>query len=212
MNEHDAPVVAASGTVTFDGGGSPVTADAGLTVTDVSSTTLASAAVVIGGFITGDTLTVGTAGGLTTGFSSGTLTLSGSASLATYPGRVEIGQSGFTSNGEPTPAAAATPPARSPGPLTTAPWSSNTGTSTVDTVHVAPTVVAGGTVTFDGGGAAVALDPGLTATDVDSDSGMSSATVTVAGAIAGDTLISPIRIPRPRAISGSPATAVACSC
>jgi hypothetical protein len=185
---HDAPTIAASGTVTFNGGGSAVTADSGLTVTDVSSSTLASAKVVIGGFISGDTLNFSTQNGISeSSFSSGTLSLSGVATLAQYQTALESITYGFTAGDDPTGGGSHT--------SRTLSWSvndgtvgSNTGTSTVDTVHTAPTVTAGGTVTFDGGGGAVALDPGLAVTDVDSGGVLSSATVTVAGAITGDTL------------------------
>jgi autotransporter-associated beta strand protein len=83
------PVVTASGTVSYDGGAPPVPADSGLTIVDNASTTLASAQVVIGGFVSGDTLTVGTPGALTPSFSNGTLTLTGTASVATYQTALE---------------------------------------------------------------------------------------------------------------------------
>ncbi len=183
----DMPTISAGGTVTFTGGGSPVAADPGLTVSDISSSTLSSGTVTIGGFIPGDTLTVGNLGGLTAGFSSGTLTLTGSASLSTYQTALESVDYGFAAGGDPTGGGGHT--------TRTLSWSindgtvgSNTGTSTIDTVHTAPTVTAGGTVTFTGGGAAVALDPGLGVSDPDSGGVLASATVTVAGAITGDTL------------------------
>ena len=69
--------VTAGTTVTFTGGGAAVILDSGLTVADAASSTLVSATVVIGGFISGDTLTVGTPGSLAHTFSNGTLTLSG---------------------------------------------------------------------------------------------------------------------------------------
>ena len=56
---------------------------------------------------------------------------------------------------------------------------SPTATSTVD-VHVAPTVTAGATVTFDGGGSPVALDSGLVVTDA-SSSTLASATIAIVG-------------------------------
>jgi hypothetical protein len=156
-----APVITSGGTVTFNGGGSAVTADSGLTVSDSGSSTLASATVSIGGFITGDTLTVGTLGGLTPSFSNGTLTLTGSASLTTYETALDSVDYGFAANDDPTGGGSHT--------SRTLSWSvndgtsvSNTGTSTVETVHTAPTVVAGANVTFVQGGAAVTLDPGLT--------------------------------------------------
>ena len=53
-------------------------------------------------------------------------------------------------------------------------------TSTLDTVHVAPTVAAGGTATFTGGGSPVTLDGALTVTDADSGDKLTGATVTIA--------------------------------
>jgi hypothetical protein len=188
VNEHDAPVITTGGTVTFQGGGAAVPGDLGATVSDASSTTLASAKVVISsGFLSGDTLTVASPGGLSTAYSNGTLTLTGSATLATYQTALESVKYGFTANADPTNDNADT--------VRTLSWSvndgtlgSNIGTSTVDTTHTAPHVGAGGTATFDGGGSAVALDPGLTASDVDSNGVLSSATVTVVSPLFGDTL------------------------
>ncbi len=182
------PVLTAGGTVSFTGGGAAVTADSGLTIVDNSSTTLASAKVVIGGFITGDTLTVGTPGGLTTAFGNGTLTLTGVASLATYQNALDSVAYGFAANGDPTVGGTHT--------TRTLSWSvndgtlgSNTGTSSVNTVHAAPTVVAGGTVSYDGGAPAVVLDAGLTVTDPDSGGNLAGATITISsGFHAGDTL------------------------
>ncbi len=182
-----APVVTSGGTVTFNGGGAAVTADPGLTVTDAGSATLASATVAIGGFISGDTLTVGTPGGLTSSFSSGTLTLTGSASLATFQTALDSVDYSFTAEGDPTGGGSHT--------SRTIDWTvndgslvSNTGTSTLDVVHTAPTVTAGATATFTGGGGAVVLDSGIAVSDVDSGGVLSSATITVTGAITGDTL------------------------
>jgi hypothetical protein len=182
-----APVVTAGGTVTFHGGGSAVVLDSGLVVTDASSSTLSSATMSITGYISGDTLTVGTLGGLSPSFSNGTLTLTGIASLATYQTALDSVAYGFSAHGDPTGGGSHT--------SRTIDWTVNDGTlsstaatSTVDTVHTEPTITAGGTVTFDGGGSPVTLDPGLTVTDVDSGGVLSSATVTVVGAITGDAL------------------------
>ncbi len=61
--------------------------DSGLSITDADSTTLSSATVSIsGGFVAGDTLSVPTNNGLTISYnsSSGVMSISGIASLATY--------------------------------------------------------------------------------------------------------------------------------
>ncbi|MGD0104326.1 MAG: DUF4347 domain-containing protein, partial [Rhodopila sp.] len=95
--------VVAGAAATFTGGGSAVPLDGGLTVTDTASSTLASATAVIGGFRTGDTLTVGTPGGLTAGFNGGTLTLSGVASIAAYQTALEsVAYSTDPTNTDPT--------------------------------------------------------------------------------------------------------------
>jgi hypothetical protein len=183
------PVVTAGGTVTFDGGGSPVVLDSGLVVTDASSSTLSSATVRITGYISGDTLTVGTPGGLGTSFSNGALTLTGTASLATYQTALEsISYSVSPSNSDPTGGGSHS--------TRTIDWTVNDGvlnsgtaTSTLDTVHVKPTIVAGATATFDGGGSAVTLDSGVTESDVDSGGVLASATISIGtGYISGDTL------------------------
>src|SRR5207245_1144698 len=133
-----------------------------LTVTDPDSGgNLTSAKVIIGGFISGDTLTVGTAGGLSTAFNNGTLTLGGTASVATYQTALDSVQYSFSpSNGDPTGDGTHT--------SRTITWSandgvavSNTGTSTLSTIHLAPSIVAAGTVSFTGGGSPVLLNSTL---------------------------------------------------
>ena len=62
-------------------------------------------------------------------------------------------------------------------------------TSTLTTVHAAPTVTAGGTVSFSGGGSPVLLDSTLTVSDADSGGKLAGATVAISsGFISGDTL------------------------
>ena len=188
VDAHVAPIVTAGTTVTFDGGGAAVKLDSGLTVTDGSSSTLASATIVIGGFIAGDTLTVGTPGSLGSTFSNGTLTLSGGANVSTYQTALDSIAYNFTSGGDPTGGGSHT--------SRTIDWtvndgtlSSSTATSTLDIVHEPPTITAGGTATFTGGSdTPVALDSGLVLTDPDSNGDISSATVTIGGFITGDTL------------------------
>jgi hypothetical protein len=104
ITERAPPVVVAGATVTFNGGGPAVIVDSGLTVSDPSSPTLASATVSIAsGFLAGDTLTVGTPGDLGTSFSNGTLTLSGTANLATYQTALDSVTYSFSpSTGDPT--------------------------------------------------------------------------------------------------------------
>ena len=187
---HAGPTVTAGGTVSFTGGGSPVVLNSGLAVADPDSAgNLIGAKVVIGGFISGDTLTVGSAGGLTSSFSNGTLGLSGTASLATYQTALESVAYGFsTPDGDPTGGGAHT--------SRTISWSvddgvasSTTATSSLHTVHAGPSVTAGAAVAYDSGSAPVALDAGLVVTDPDSGGLLTGATVTIgAGFLAGDTL------------------------
>jgi hypothetical protein len=182
-----APTVTAGGTPTFDGGGLAVTLDPGLTISDASSTTLTSATVVDSGFILGDTLTVGSLGGLGSVFSNGTLTLSGTASLSVYQTALDSVKFDFTGDGDPTGGGSHT--------SRTIDWSvsdgilnSGTVTSAVEVMHTAPSITTSGVATFDGGGGAVVLDSGVAISDVNSGGVLSGATITVAGAITGDTL------------------------
>jgi hypothetical protein len=178
--------VVAGATATFTGGGSAVRLDSALTVADAGSATLASATVVIGGFQTGDTLTVGTPGGLTAGFSSGTLTLSGVASIATYQTALEsVAYSTDPTNTDPTGGGSHT--------SRTISWSVDDGTisstpvnSTLNEDHVAGSVTASGTVTYTG--AAVTLDAGVSVADTDSGGDLTGATVVISNDQAGDTL------------------------
>jgi large repetitive protein len=192
VNIHDAPVVTAGASATFNGGGSAAHLDSGLTVTDLSSGTLASATVSIGtGFISGDTLNFTNQNGISGSYNSstGVLTLSGTASTTNYQTALESITYSFTSGGDPT--GGGTHTAR------TINWVANDGTlnsttatSSLTTVHVAPTVTpSGATASFTGGGAAVVLDSGITANDVDSGGNLSGATVSIGtGFLAGDTL------------------------
>src|SRR5262249_54524613 len=80
-----APVVTAGGSATFTGGGAAVTLDGQLTVSDVDSPTLAGATVTIStGFLAGDTLNFTSQNGITGTYANGTLTLSGTATVAQY--------------------------------------------------------------------------------------------------------------------------------
>jgi hypothetical protein len=182
-------VVTAGATATFTGGQSAVVLDSGLTISDQGGSTLVSATVVIGGYITGDTLAVGTPGGLSQSFSNGTLTLSGSASLATYQTALEsVAYSTTPTNADPTGGGSHT--------SRTISWSINDGTvtstaatSTLNEIHVAPTIATSGTVTYTGP-SAVTLDAVVTATDSDSSGNLAGATVQFgSGFTSGDALV-----------------------
>ena len=186
------PQVTAGATATFNGGGAAVLLDSALTVADTSSPTLAGATVSISaGFLAGDALNFTNQNGITGSYNAttGVLTLSGTASQANYQTALELITYGFSpSNGDPTGGGSAT--------TRTISWVVNDGavssaavTSTLDTVHVAPAVVAGATVSYEIGGAAVALDSALTVSDADSGGNLAGATVAIGtGFASGDTL------------------------
>ena len=193
---HVAPTVTAGGTAILTGGGPAVVLDAGLLVNDVDSGgNLTGATVKVStGFLAGDALNFTNANGITGSYNAatGVLTLSGTATLAQYQAALQSITYSFTpANGDPT--AAGTDTTR------TISWVVNDGsavngssapaTSTLTDVHVAPTVTAGGTATFTGGGPAVVLDAGLLVNDVDSGGNLTGATVKVStGFLAGDAL------------------------
>jgi VCBS repeat-containing protein len=195
---HVAPVLTAGGTVTFTGGGSAVALDTTLTLADVDNgDTLAGATVSIDSifFLAGDTLNFASQNGITGSYDAahGVLTLSGTSSIANYQAALQsVTFSESPGNTDPTGGGSDT--------TRTISWSvndgsssggtSNTGTSTLTTVHVAPVVTAGGTVTFTGGGSAVALDTTLTLADVDSGGTLAGARVSIDSThfLAGDTL------------------------
>jgi hypothetical protein len=193
---HVAPVVTAGGTVTFTGGGGPVTLDSGLTVSDVDSGgDLNGATVSISsGLLSGDTLNFTNQNGITGSYDSthGILTLSGTSSVADYQAALEsITYSFSPSNGDPTNGETDTSRTISWSVTdgSTSNGTSNTSTSTLDTTHTPPTVIAGASATFDGGGSPVTLDSTLTASDPDSNGNLSSAFVTInSGFVSGDTL------------------------
>jgi plastocyanin len=183
------PVVTAGSSVTFTGGGSAVALDSGLAVADSSSTTLVGATVSIGtGLLAGDTLNFTSQSGITGSYGAGTLTLSGTASLAAYQTALDsITYSFNPSNGDPTNGGADT--------SRTISWVVNDGsnssaavTSTLGAVHEAPSIVTAGTVHFADGVSPVALDPTLSLSDPDSAGMLSSATISLGGFFSGDVL------------------------
>jgi hypothetical protein len=146
------------------------------------------------GLFAGDMLNFTNQNGITGSFNAGNgvLTLSGTASIGDYQAALESITYIFRpANNDPTNGG--TDATRTIG------WAvtdgdvingiSNVAASTLDTVHVAPTVTAGGTATFDGGGAPVTLDSALTVSDVDSGGNLTGAAVSIgSGFIKGDTL------------------------
>jgi hypothetical protein len=188
---HVAPSITATGTAaTFTGGGSAVPLGDTVTITDPDSAgTLTSATVIISsGFVSGDTLTVGTLGGLTTSFTTGTLTLTGTASISTYDTALDSVQYNFTAGGDPTGGAAHSTSRTISWFANDGVSNSNTATTSLNIQHVAPTIsVSGTTPTY--ASSAVPLVSSVTISDVDSGSILTGATVSISsGFFTGDTL------------------------
>ncbi len=177
------PTVVAGGTVSFSGGGSPVTLASGLTVTHLVSTTLANATVVVGGLVSGDVLNFLNQGGIVGNYVSGTgtLNLSGVAALGTYQAALRSVTYSFNpGNGDPTNGGSGTSRAIT-WTVNDGALSSNPVTSNLNVIHVAPTISTSGTVTFGTGHANPALDPTLTVTAPNSFGLLHGATVTISG-------------------------------
>ena len=192
VDVRDQPTVTAGTTTTFDGGGAAVALDPQLTVGDPSSTTLDSATVTITNALGGDTLNFINTALITSSTSSSagtlTLTLNGTDTVAGYQAALNsITYSFAPTNGDPTTGARTIDWSVNDGTLGSA-----TATSTLDTVHVAPTLtVTGTTQAFDGGSVTpVTLATSVTLNDPDSGDKLASATVTIGSGFdaAGDTL------------------------
>ena len=187
------PTVGASGTATFNGGGSAVTLDSGATAADADGDNLTGATVTIeSNYTTGDTLDFSTQNGISGSWNSSThvLTLSGDASAANYQTALDSITYSFTpSDGDPTAGGSDTSRTIYWVVTSAAGVGSGTGSSTLDVVHVAPTVTSSGTVSYTAGGPAAVLDAGLTLADPDSGNNLTGATIYLGeGSITGDTL------------------------
>jgi hypothetical protein len=189
-NPFPPPTLTASGSIsTFTALGSPVALDGGITVT-CTCTTLTSATIDIGtGLLGGDILDTGTLGTLTQAYdtASGTLTLTGTATLAVY-------QTAFRSI---TYSSLLTDPTNNGADLTRQiTWTAfnNTDSGTLQgVVNVQPqsapaiALAQNNTVLYTGGGAAVVLNGNLTVTC--SCANLTSATLTLSsGHFTGDAL------------------------
>ena len=160
-------------------GATPITLDAGLTVSDTEAVSLSGATVSISaGFLPGDALSVGSPqAGITSDYNAatGVLTLSGAASLAAY--QTELDSITYASP-------QATTSSR------TISWSVNDGvnasnpvTSSVSVSRIVPVVTAGANVGYVAGAAPVTLDAGLTVTDAAAAS-LAAATVSISAGFA----------------------------
>jgi cyclophilin family peptidyl-prolyl cis-trans isomerase len=177
-----APVVTPSGTVnTLTIGGSSVAVDSGLTVSSFD-TDLTGATVTIssGTLQSADTLDFTTQNGITGSYSDGKLTLSGSATVAQY--QTALRSVTFDTNSNNSVTRSLTIVALD---------NSLTSNSAAESVRVitAPVVTPSGTTnTFIIGGAAVAVDSGVTVSSNATD--LTGATVTISSGTlqSGDTL------------------------
>jgi hypothetical protein len=191
---NDPPVLTPSGAhPTFNAGDAPLSLDGGLTLADHEASQVASAAVSISGnFLTGDTLAATTGGtAITPSYNgaTGVLTLSGTDTVAHYQA-VLHSITYFSSAADPTSGGAKLSRTVSlqitdvNGSLQVA---SNVASVSVD-VRTPPVVTAGASATFNVGGAAAALDAGLTLSDAQS-ANLTGATVAItSGLFTGDTL------------------------
>jgi hypothetical protein len=186
---NDKPVVTTSaGTAAFSEGGAATVVDPDVDVTDVDSPTLASATVTVTGLRAGDVLAADTgATGLLASYTGGVLTISGTASLATYRAVLRTVTFGTPSA---TPGASRTIAFRADDGAAFANLSDPaTRTVAIAQLNDAPVVTtSNGSAAYTENGAAVAVDPGLAVTDGDSPT-LDHATVTITGnRQAGDVL------------------------
>ncbi len=152
------PQITAGATASFTGGSTtPVVLNSGLGISDFDGeTNLTGATVTISsGLLAGDTLNFTNTADITElSYSNGVLTLSGNATVVEYQAALaSITYSFSPTNGDPTNGGGDTTRTIS-WQATDVQNSSLIVTSTLDTVHAAPTVQAGGTATFTGGTAA----------------------------------------------------------
>ncbi len=167
-------------------GGSPVAVDSGVKVVTGTDADITSAAMVLTNPQSGDTLNFSSQNGITGSYSSGTLTLGGTATVADYQTAL---QSVTFSNSN------TTNPSTTPRLVTVqaddsaaSPTTSDTVTDTVDVTIPAPTVTAGGAAAlYTAGANAVTVDGGIQVNS-DDTSHMTGATMVLGNAQSGDTL------------------------
>ena len=182
----------AGNTVSYTEGGAAATLDAGLTVSDPSSSTLSGATVSIAsGFLSGDALNFANQNGISGSYnaSTGVLTLTGTATLAQYQTALESVSFSSTSLN----------PTNYGADLNrTINWQVSAGAAQSAVVSSSLSIVgvdqapiltgAGNTTTYAPGGAAVVIDNALAVSDPDNLQ-LASATVTISGNFqTGDTL------------------------
>jgi microcystin-dependent protein/N-acetylneuraminic acid mutarotase len=208
--QHAWPQIVLDPLPAFVSGSGPVVLDPNLALVDVDGATsvlnlgdnhppgeLFAFKVYIGSPLAGDVLEINgsTHGTLDNGtisysFAGSVLTLSGEDSFAAYQAALRSVEYAFTTpGGDPTGGGSRT--------VTSINWqffdtfAGDTQTQPVPftLVHsLLPVITAGGSATFTGGGPAVALNPGVTVTDLDSGGNLAGATVSIGGYVFGDTL------------------------
>jgi hypothetical protein len=186
---NDAPVATFSGgaTPSYTENGVAVVIDGALTVSDVDSTNLQSAVITITNFQTADELLFTNQLGITGSYNSttGTLTLTGSTTPANYQAALRTITYRTTSE-NPSTTARIISLVVNDGSLNS---TSVTKTVNVVAVNDAPVVtLTGGSSSYTENAAPVAVNSGLTVSDVDS-ANLQSATVTITNLQAGDELV-----------------------
>jgi len=175
-----APVVTAGHTLAYTENQAATAIDTALTVTDSDNATLAHATVhITGNYVIGeDVLGFTTQNGITGSFdaATGTLTLTGSSSVANYQTALASVTYVNTSD-NPSGAARTVTIIANDGTLDSSPV---TDTINVTPVNDPPVTTAGGTLNYTENQAATAIDTSVTVADVDS-ANMSSATVAITG-------------------------------
>ena len=165
---NDAPTIAAGGTLAYTEGDPPAPLDASVTVSDPDSANLAGATVRISaGYVSGeDRLAFAPAGGIGGSFDAGTgtLTLSGTASVAAYQAALRA-ITFANSSADPSVA-----PRTVSWQVSDGSAASNVASSTITVTATenTPVVTAGGTLVYTEGDPPSAIDTALTVSDPDS--------------------------------------------
>ncbi|MCK1549543.1 VCBS domain-containing protein [Bradyrhizobium sp. 177] len=177
---NDAPVIVAGHTLNYTENQAATAIDPALTVSDVDNTNLASATVQItGNYVNGqDVLGFTNQNGITGSFNAatGTLTLTGSSSVANYQTALDS-VTYFNTSDNPSGLARTVTIITNDGAANSV---AVTDTINVTPVNDAPVVVAGHTLNYTENQAATAIDGAITVSDVDS-ANLASATVQITG-------------------------------
>ncbi len=167
-------------------GGSAVAVDSGVKVVTGTDADITSAAMVLTNPQSGDTLNFSSQNGITGSYSSGTLTLSGTATVSAY--QTALQSVSFSSSNTTNPSTTPRLVTVQANDTAASPTTSDTITDTVDVTIPAPTVTAGGTAAqYTAGANAVTVDGGIKVNSEDTGH-MTGATMVLTNAQSGDTL------------------------